>query len=59
MNESEHLSAHGARKLPPAPSSRKLRLVSELVRAHHHRLELDDAHATILEPRDQGDAPRR
>jgi hypothetical protein len=62
MNENEHRNAHGARTLPPAPaspkSSRKLRLVGELLRAHDRRLELADARATIPEPRNQGDVPR-
>jgi hypothetical protein len=44
MNENDHHSAHGARRLPPAPaspkSSRKLRLVSELLRAHDRRIQL-------------------
>ena len=62
MNENDHRTAHRARTLPPAaPSpqnSRKLRLVSELLRAHDRRLELDHARATLLELRNQGHAPR-
>ena len=62
MNENDHRTAHRARTLPPAaPSpqnSRKLRLVSELLRAHDRRLELDDARATLLELRNQGHTPR-
>jgi hypothetical protein len=46
MNENDHRSDHGARILPPAPaspkSSRKLRLVSELLRAHDSRIQLPD-----------------
>jgi hypothetical protein len=60
MNENDHRSAHGARRLPPAPASpknsHKLRLVSELLRAHDHRLDVDDARATVLEPRNQRDS---
>jgi hypothetical protein len=62
MNENEHRTPHGARTLPPAPASpknsRKLRLVGELLRAHDRRLELGTARAAVLEPRNQGDAPR-
>jgi hypothetical protein len=46
MNENDYRGAHGARRLPPAPASpknsRKLRLVSELLRAHDRRIQLPD-----------------
>jgi hypothetical protein len=55
MNPNEHRSALGARTLPPAPASpknsRKLRLVGELLRAHHRRLELGTARAAVRKPR--------
>jgi hypothetical protein len=58
MNPNEHRSVLGARTLPSAPaspkSSRKLRLVGELLRAHNRRLELGTARAAVLEPRNQG-----
>jgi hypothetical protein len=62
MNENDHRNAHRARTLPPAPASpknsRKLRLAGELLRAHDRRLEPDDARAIVVEPRNQGHAPR-
>jgi hypothetical protein len=61
MSADDHRGVDRARTLSPAPASpknsRKLRLVSELLRAHDRQLELDDARASVLEPRDQRDAP--